>query len=112
MTFGNLPVNCFAAALLLQAVATGANPDLTGVIGPIERLTLTGALVVAVRVLWVSNTKKDAQIIDMATKVTETMVSVMGAVKELRAATEELGHAMDNIAENVAAFHCSGGERS
>jgi hypothetical protein len=105
MTFANLPANVitiFSGALLVVQTGTLGGADLTGVVGPIERLTLVGALLVAVRVLWGSNTRKDEQIIQMAQKLTETMVSVMDAVRELRKATEESGAAMDNLSENVA----------
>jgi hypothetical protein len=107
MTFTNLSANLltvFSGGILMLQTAGATSPDITGIIGPIERLTLVGALIIAVRVLWGSNSRKDIQIIEMATKVTETMVSVMDAVKELRKATEEIGAAMDNLAENVAAM--------
>ncbi len=51
--------------------------------------------------------EKDKQLIDMATKVTETMALVMVAVKELRTATEEIGAAMDNLASNIGAIPCA-----
>jgi hypothetical protein len=116
MSISNFVPNAFTGlsslALLLQTAGAG---DLSGIITPIERLTLTGALVIGVRQLWVANARerqehmrivaeKDAIIIEMAKKVTETMVSVMDSVKELRGATEEIGAAMDNLAENFAAI--------
>lgn len=105
-----LTAGLFSAAAFIQAA-----PDVAGFIGPIERLTLSGALMIAVWVLWSSNNKerveyrkiiaeKDAAILSMATEVTKVMTSVMDAVKESRKASEELGAAVDNLAENVAAI--------
>lgn len=102
----NMPANIVVAAssaiALLQSVVPPMAP--TDFLGPVERLTLVGALVVAVRVLWIANKAKDLQITTMSVDVTKTMVLVMEAVKELRIATEEVGAAMDNVAENVAAL--------
>ncbi len=63
----------------------------------IGRISLDAALVAAVIALWravgqkdIRIAEKDAQIIAMATKVTETMVSVLDAVKELRGAVNDL----------------------
>lgn len=104
-----LPIKAFStlsAAVMLQTSVPSSD-----FVGPIERMTLVSALVIAVTVLWRSNATKDQQIVAMATKVTETMVSVLDAVKELRRATEEVGDAMDNLASNIGAMPCAMDER-
>ncbi len=78
--------------------------DATSITHTVTELTLTGALIVAIRVLWASNQKKDDQILSMATKVTETMALVMEAVKELRVTTDEVGTALENLGSQVAAL--------
>jgi hypothetical protein len=104
MAVHNLAANLFTAFSGIILLQTAAAPDITGVVGPIRTFTLDVALIIAVRVLWGTNSKLQAQNTAMATQVTEVMVSVMDAVKELRKATEEMGAAMDNLAENVAAL--------
>ena len=92
-----------SAMLLFQT----SIPPWTDVISPVERLTLIGALVVAVRVLWVSNSRKDEQLVAMAAKVTETMALVLVAVQELRGATERIGKSMDSLSDKIAILPCS-----
>jgi hypothetical protein len=107
MVGNSLPNLLAVLSLAVYLFQGAASTDLTGFVAPLERLTLVGALVIAVRVLWVANARKDAQVIEMASKVTETMVSVMAAVAELRKATEELGAGLDNLADNIAALTCA-----
>lgn len=110
----NLPAAITAALFSAAALIQTAPAEITSVVGPVERLTLCAALIIAVYVLWNANVKerveyrriiaeKDATIISMATEVTKVMTSVMDAVKESRKASEELGAAVDNLADNIAA---------
>ena len=97
-----------AIALFLQTTVPPNAPfNVSDYSSPLERLTLVMALVIAVKVLWSSNAKKDDQIIAMSQKVTETMVLVVESNKENRKATEELGAALDNLASNIAAMPCA-----
>lgn len=89
--------------MLLQTLPTPIG-DATSITHTVTELTLTGALLVAVRTLWTSNKEKDVQILAMATKVTETMALVMAAVQELRTATNELGEGLDNLSNQIAAL--------
>lgn len=95
-------VPTIASVLLLLQIATPSAGDASSITHIVSELSLTGALIVAVKVLWSSNQKKDDQILGMATKVTETMALVMEAVKELRVATNELGTGLDNLASQIA----------
>ncbi len=100
--------------------------------GPLDsvgRLTLDGALIIAVGVLWKAMkdaraseetriaekdkriAEKDAQLIAMTTKVTEVMVMVIETNKELRQSNDEIGAAMDNLASNIAALPCAMDQR-
>lgn len=112
---GNFTVNVIAgissAAALLQTIS----PDITGLAGPIGQFTLVGVLLVMVKELWKTNAAerevyrriidaKDAKIIEMATKVTEAMVSFMGAVNKLSEKTEEVGDAVDNVTANLSSI--------
>ncbi len=103
-------------ALLLQAIGSvGPNTDVSSIVSQAGQLTLSGALIIGLRAQWLENkdqrkehvrlmADKDAIIIAMATKTTETMVLVMAGVAELRKSTEQSGSAMDNLADNVAAL--------
>ncbi len=88
-------VTLSTGSLLIAQVAPLIAP--TAAIDAAGRLTLDAALVFAVVSLWKALgqkdqriSEKDAQIVGMATKVTETMVLVMEAVKELRLTVGEL----------------------
>lgn len=92
-----------------------------GSLDSVGRLSLDGALIIAVGVLWrfvvslmaasdakvaekdAQLAKKDDLIVAMTTRVTEVMVEVMAAVKEARKSSDEIGAALDNMAENFAA---------
>ena len=100
-------ISLSAVAAVLQTAPV--SPDLQTILSPIERLTLVAALVAAVKVLWSANSTKDTRLLDMSGKVTETMVSVMDAVRELRKSTEELGDAIDQLTANVAALESQRG---
>ncbi len=113
-----------SALLLAQTL-----PPVAGSLDNIGRLSLDGALIIAVGVLWrfvvalmadhdkkiaekdSQLSRKDDQLISMTTKVTEVMTSVMKAVEESRKSSDELisrvddvGSALDNIADNFAAW--------
>jgi hypothetical protein len=74
-------------ALFVQAAAPATE---IGAVGSIERLTLLGALVIAVGVLWRALAEKDKQLISMTGEVTKILTLVMEAAKELRVAVDEL----------------------
>ncbi len=121
-------------------LAQATLPAGAGPYDQIGRLSLDGALILAVGVLWKFMITlmdrsdklvalKDAhinsqgeQIVAMATKTTEVMTLVMESVKESRKATEalasrfdtrldEVGNAMDNIAENLSAQELTAGKQ-
>lgn len=99
-----------AAAMLLQTAA----PVIGDFAGPVERIGLLTALMIAVKVLYTSNSAKDKIILDMAGQMIKVTTEVLGAVKELRSTTDqmrlttdELGNAMDNLASNIAAIPCA-----
>lgn len=94
----------FAGLLLLLQTAPTPLGDATSITHTVTELTLTGALIIAVKVLWESNKKKDEQVLTMATRVTETMALVMRAVEELRVTTNELGSGLDNLSSQIAAL--------
>ncbi len=119
-----------SSLLLAQTIPTGA-----GSLDSIGRVSLDAALIIAVGVLWRKIDEKDAQLgkkddqlIAMTSKVTEVMTSVMEAVKENRKTSEDLGvqsrktfeeltaridevgNALDNIAENFSAWQQARGE--
>ncbi len=90
----------------------------TGPLDSIGRLTLDGALVIAVGVLWkalatMTATKdariaeKDTHIITMTAEMTKIMTMVIETNQELRRSNDEIGAAMDNLASNIAALPCS-----
>lgn len=54
------------------------------------RMTLDGALILAVIVLWRALTKKDDQVIAMSQQTAQTMALVLEAVKELRGTIADL----------------------
>lgn len=89
-----------ASGLLVAQVI----PSSGTVIDSAGRLTLDAALVLAVIALWkalgqkdIRIAEKDVQIVSMAQKVTETMVSVMEAVKELRTTVASLKLSFDDL---------------
>lgn len=77
------------------AVATEMAPLPTA--DTIGRLTLDGALICAVGVLWRALTRKDDQVVEMARKVTETMALVTTAVTELRSTVASLKVAYEDL---------------
>jgi hypothetical protein len=107
MTFPPKLLAVAAFALFFQTTIPPSAVGVPDITAAVERLTLVSALVVAVRVLWASNSKKDDQIVQMSQKVTETMVLVVESNRESRKATEELGAALDNLASNIAAMPCA-----
>jgi hypothetical protein len=92
------PIKGIIAIATSGILLAQANPALpTGSLDSVGRLTLDGALIVAVGVLWRALgdkdrriEQKDQQVIEMATKVTETMTAVLAAVSELRWAVNDL----------------------
>jgi hypothetical protein len=88
------------------------SPDLA-VFGPIERLSLVGALVVAVAVLWRSLARKDEekskmsdQMIEMAKTVTQAMVQNSDALRESIQAKRDLTEAVNDLREGLVRFPC------
>jgi len=91
------------SALVMQT-AVNTVPDVSPFVTPVEHLTVVAVLAIAVRVLWNAMREKDARIVEMTTKVTEVMTTVIDAVKEMRKSSDELGVAVDNLSSNVAAW--------
>jgi len=96
------------SGIFLAQVGQVLPPTAVSTIDSAGRLTLDAALVIAVGVLWRAMSailvtkdakiaEKDAQIVAMATKVTETMVLVMEAVRELRATVAEQKIAFETL---------------
>ena len=87
-----------ASLIMLQVVA----PDLSPFVTPIERFTLVGALIIAVKVLWTSNKEKEKVVLDIAKRVTETITKTNDSVLALIKTTDELGNAIDQLTNNVS----------
>jgi hypothetical protein len=95
MTIPPVLVAVAGVAVLIQ---TALPPDF---VGPAERLTLVGVLLIAVKVLWASNAKKDEAIIAMTQKLTESMVIVVESNRELRSSNEKVTTAVETLVYNV-----------
>jgi hypothetical protein len=105
-----LPTVYGTSVLLLILQTTG---DISS-IGQIERIGLTGALLIAVGVLWRAGAKKDDQVMDMARQVSAALASNSDTQRELRAivqtsadAKERLAVAIDAMAETIGRLPCS-----
>lgn len=83
-----------AANIVFQAVAPA---DVSWV----EHLTLEGALVVAVAVLWRALTAKDAQLMESTKKVTEALAIGAASNTELRASNTELRKVVEHLSESL-----------
>lgn len=101
VTLNDMTLPFFTGTVAVVAVLQTL-PGISDALGPVERLSTVGILAIACRVLWNSNVKKDEQLIQMGTKVTEAMVEVLSAVKELRKSSDELGQAVDNTVSKLA----------
>jgi len=89
----------FTAAMLLIQQAV---PDLTsGTFAQVERLGLTGALVLAVGVLWRSMSKKDEQLMSLTKQAAEALAFNTDTQKELRKIVEESTIAKRELKESV-----------
>ena len=75
--------------------------DATALFNAAEHLTLDGALLVAVVVLWKSNQEKDRQLIETVKTVTSTLHSVNASNQELRKVIEESIRAKDQLREAI-----------
>lgn len=113
-------VGALSAALFLQT----SIPQLDSFFPPIERLGLTAALLIAVRVLWKSNSDKDKvnadkdqKILEMATKATQIMAETtekstqimseaIATLKEFRRSSEDNSRAVKDLASKVSGLPC------
>ena len=125
-------VMAFATGSLLLSQVLPA--PAAGSLDSVGRVSLDAALIIAVGVLWrfigvlrsendrkiaekdAQLSKKDDQLIEMTKTVTQVMTAVMKAVEESRKSSDELisrvddvGAALDNIADNFAALQQSRG---
>jgi hypothetical protein len=98
-----------AVLLLVQQVL----PSDFGWAGQIERLGLTGALIVAVGVLWRSQARKDEQLREITKQVAEALAFNTDTQKELRKiveestkAKQELGAAIEDLSRGLERFPC------
>lgn len=97
------------ALMLQQAV-----PDISsGTVGQIERLGLTGALLVAVGVLWRSLARKDEQLTLITRQVAEGLATNTDTQRELRSiveastkAKQDLKAAIDELSRGMGRFPC------
>jgi len=93
--------------------------------GPLDsvgRLTLDGALIIAVGVLWRALSsmtaakdariaEKDAHIVTMTAEMMKTMTMVIETNKELLQSNNEFGQAIDNLVSNIGTLPCSVDQR-
>lgn len=101
-----------AALLLVQQIL----PDF-GWVGQVERLGLTGALILAVGVLWRSQVRKDEQLQTITKEVAQALAFNTDTQKELRKivedstkAKQDLKIAIDELTNGIGKFPCQGPE--
>ena len=75
--------------------------DMTGILTGAERLTLIGALVAAVSVLWRTTAKKDDQLMEMSKTVTAALTTSATSNQELRAVIQESVATKRELAEAI-----------
>lgn len=104
-------IHILACMMLVQQVLP---PD-AGIAAQIERLGLTGALILAVGVLWRSLSKKDDQLTLITRQVTEALAFNTDTQKELRSiveastkAKQDLKSAIDELTQGIHQFPCQG----
>jgi hypothetical protein len=85
--------------LLLQAV----QPDVGTALGMAEHLTLSGALIVGVIVLWKSNQKKDDLLIKTTEQVTAALATAAASNVELRKQVAGLEKTVEQSGRGMAA---------
>lgn len=78
-------VSLSVASLLAQAI----QPTPTSVLDFAERVTLSGALLAAVFVLWRTVSKKDHQAMELTKHVSEALVSSTDSNREIRTILQE-----------------------
>ena len=110
---GGHPVQAIYVSAFLLLVQQ-ALPDF-GWVGQVERLGLTGALIIAVGVLWRSLSRKDDQLTLITRQVTEALAFNTDTQKELRSiveastkAKQDLKAAIDELAAGIGKFPCQG----
>ena len=94
-----LVIVCATLSLFLQGIA-----ETTGITATAERLTLAGALVVAVGVLWKAVAKKDDQILDMSKAVTDALRATANSNTELREIIKDSIRAKDELTKSIDAL--------
>lgn len=104
-----ISIHLLACLLLVQQVM----PSDGGAAAQIERLGLTGALILAVGVLWRALAKKDEQLTLITQQVASALAFNTDTQKELRTiveastkAKEDLKVAIDSLAEGIGQFPC------
>lgn len=100
MLHANIAVRGFvtisSVAMLLQNL-----PVATPVLDSVSKLTLDGALVLALVALWKAYNKKDDQVVAMATKVTETMTLVTAAIEKTTTAVASLSVRLEDLQTTI-----------
>lgn len=87
-------------ALLLQAVQIPSG-DVVSLASTAEHLTLTGALIIAVVILWRSNVRKDEMALKTTEQVTGALASSTASNVELRKANDELKQQVDHLQVSI-----------
>ncbi len=98
MTILKLATMAVVAAYPMGVIQASQIPTLTG-IDYAERLTLAGAMMLAVTVLWRSLASKDALVIQFAKTMTEALTAASESNKELRRIIEESVQSKQELAE-------------
>jgi hypothetical protein len=105
---------CSLGMQAMQAMqASGVQQSDTTLLNQANNLTLSGALIVAVGVLWRALAKKDDAVLTATKTVTEALITASNSNRELRKvieesvrANKEINSSIDELRASLAALPC------
>jgi hypothetical protein len=107
-----LGITVLSSLGLLLYQGLPASPEASGLLGQVERITLTSALILAVGVLWRTLSKKDDQVISSAAATERALLVSAEAVRSLTNTTSELKDALTDLKDAVGRLPCTHDRRN
>ncbi len=98
---GGYPVVYLCASSLTAVIIQTAAPEAIGAVAQIERLGLTGSLLLAVAILWRSLQAKDAQLTLVTQRVAEALAFDTETKRELRKIIEESSEQINGLHSSI-----------
>jgi hypothetical protein len=102
---GGYPVMYVAVSSTVAMILQASAPEAIGAVAQIERLGLTGSLLLAVGILWRSLQAKDTQLTLLSQRVSEALAFDTETKRELRKIVEESTEAVHSLSDSISDLH-------